>query len=168
MLVAEHYDAIEADLWMHCHRTDLRDLWRPGGGEAKLTWRLVANLIRHLPPESATKTAMRNKMSDAEIKQATKGGDPSQGQWSQLEMLTASLIDSVRWLVHITAAANGSKKSKAPDPVPRPGVKPKGKTARRQLTPEQQEAVWRRINGGSLSGSWRASEPVKAARLPPA
>lgn len=166
MLVAEHYDAIEADLWMFCHRTDLRDLWRPGGGEARLTWRLVANLIRHLPPESATKTALRNKMSDAEIKQAAKSGDPSQGQWSQLEMLIALLIDSVREVGHITAAAAGSKKSKSPDPVPRPGVKPKGKAPRRQLTPEQQEAVWARINGGTLSGTWQDSPPVKAAPPP--
>lgn len=151
---------------MHCHGTDLRDLWRPGGGRAKLTWRLVGNLIRHLPPESATKTALRNKMPEAEIKQAAKAGDPSQGQWSQLEMLVASLIDSVRWLAHITLAVNGSKKSKAPEPIPRPGVKAKGGKKRRELTPQQRDAVWRRINGGDLEGDWQQSAPGKVTHLP--
>lgn len=148
---------------MHCHRTDLRDLFRPGGGESRLTWRLLGNLIRHLPPESATKTALRNRMTDAEIKQASKQADPSQGQWSHQEMLIASLVDAVRWLIHVTVVANGGKKSsKPPEPVPRPGVKPKGR--RRQLTPEQTAAVLRRINGGTLPGSWRQSRPGTATK----
>ncbi|WP_433363997.1 hypothetical protein [Streptosporangium sp. CA-115845] len=139
----------------------MRDLWRPGGGEAKLTWRLVGNLIRHLPPESAFKTAMRNKMSSSEIERASKSADPSQGQWSHLEMLVAAQSDTLRWIAYILAAANGGKPKK-PEPTPRPGVKVKGKT-RRQLTPQQQEAVWARINGGTLAGTWQNSPPVKAA-----
>ena len=91
--------------------------------------------MRALPPESATKTALRNKMGDAEIKQASTSADPSQGQWSQTDMLLASLIDTVRWLLHITVIANGGKgKSKPPEPVPRPGVAPKGKKRRPALT----------------------------------
>lgn len=132
-----------------------------------MTWRLLGNLIRHLPPESATKTALRNKMSDAELAQAAKGGDPSQGQWSQQEMLLASLIDSVRWLLHATVVANGGKgKSKPPEPVPRPGVKPKGKKSRRSLTPQQQEAVFRRIHGADIDGTWQQTKPGRVAHLP--
>lgn len=147
---------------MYCHRTDLRDLWRPGGGDARLTWRLVGNLIRHLPPESATKTALRNKMTAAEMQQASKTADPSQGQWSQVEMLIASGNDMLRWIAYILSAANGGKPKK-PEPTPRPGVTKAKK--RRELTPQQREAVWRRINGGSLSGSWQHSEPGKVTRL---
>ena len=132
-----------------------------------MTWRLLGNLVRHLPPESATKTALRNRMGDAEMATASKTADPSKGQWSQTEMLIASLIDAVRWLVHITVVANGGKgKSKPPEPIPRPGVKPKGKKTRRQLTPQQQEAVFRRINGGDLRGTWQQTKPGRVTHLP--
>lgn len=134
-----------------------------------MTWRLLGNLIRHLPPESATKTALRNKMSDPEMKQATTTADPSKGQWSQQEMLLASLIDTVRWLLHATVVANGGKgRSRPPEPVPRPGVKPKGKEGRRALTAEQREAVFRRINGADVDGTWQQSEPGRVTHLPPA
>lgn len=36
---------------MHCNGTRLTDLYRPGGA---LTFRLLANLVRMLPPEAAT------------------------------------------------------------------------------------------------------------------
>lgn len=129
-----------------------------------MTWRLLGVLIRNLPPESATKTAMRNAMGGAEIEQASKRADPSQGQWSHLEMLIASQGDTLRWIAYILAAANGGKPKK-PEPTPRPGVKAKGKK-RRELTPEQQEAVFRRINGGALEGTWQQSGPGKVTHLP--
>ena len=166
-MLAEHYDDVEADLWFHGHKTDVRDLWRDGGGESKMTWRLLGNLIRHLPPESATKTALRNKMADGEISQTAKAADPSKGQWSQQEMLLASLIDAVRWLIHVTLISNGGK-SKKPDPTPRPGVKTKGKKGRPALTPAQQEAVFRRIHGGHLPGRWTPSAPVRSKPTEPA
>lgn len=130
-----------------------------------MTWRLLGNLIRHLPPESATKTALRNKMGDAEIKQAAKTADPSEGQWSQTEMLLASLIDAVKWLLHVTLVAHGGK-SKKPEPVPRPGVKAKGKKSRPALTAAQAEAVFRRIHGGELPGSWQHTKHGRVAHLP--
>ncbi|SET48153.1 hypothetical protein [Nonomuraea wenchangensis] len=124
-------------------------------------------LIRGLPPESATKTALRNQMGDSELSQASKSADPSQGQWSQAEMLLASLIDSVRWLVHVTVIANGGKgRSKPPDPVPRPGVKPKGGKSRKPLTLQQQEAVLARIRGAPLTGSWQQTKPGQVTHLP--
>jgi hypothetical protein len=149
---------------MHC-RIDVRDLWREGGGESRLSWRLLGNLVRHLPPESATKTALRNRMSDAEIAQAAKSADPSQGQWSQLEMLMASVSDKLSWLLHITLVAKGGKPKK-PEPTPRPGVKAKGKKTRPALTPDQAEAVMRRINGGDLPGRWLQSRPGRATDQP--
>ncbi|MBM4489500.1 hypothetical protein GS937_01565 [Rhodococcus hoagii] len=43
---------MEADL-NRFHQTDLRDLWRPGGGESQLTLRRLFVLIRYLPADSA-------------------------------------------------------------------------------------------------------------------
>lgn len=122
---------------------DLRDLYRPG---RKLTWRRLGALIRQLPPESATKTAIRNAMPETDTKQAATSADPSQGQWSQTEMLLALLVDSVRSLQYALIKVNGGK-GKPPDPIPRPGVKPKGKRARKPLTQEQAEFLFRHING---------------------
>lgn len=42
---------MEADLIIHCNGTRLTDLYRPGGA---LTFRLLGNLVRMLPPEAAT------------------------------------------------------------------------------------------------------------------
>lgn len=130
-----------------------------------MTWRLLGNLIRHLPPESATKTALRNRMSDAELARAAKGADPSQGQWSQLEMLLATVSDKLSWLLHVTLVANGGK-SKKPEPTPRPGVKSKGKRSRPALSAAQAEAVYRRIHGGNLNGTWQQTKPGRVTHLP--
>ena len=45
-------DDIEADL-RRFYQTDLRDLWRPGGGDSQLTLRLLWVYIRRLPHTSA-------------------------------------------------------------------------------------------------------------------
>lgn len=136
---------------MHCHRTDLLDLWRPGGGDAKLTWGKLRVLIQHLPPESATKTALRNELSDAEIKKYAQQADPSRGQWSHLEMLVASLLDAVRHLQVTLIRVNGGK-AKLPDPTPRPGVRPKVRKRGARLSQGQLEALFRRIHGARIEG----------------
>lgn len=130
-----------------------------------MTWRLLGNLIRHLPPESATKTALRNRMSDAEIARSAKEADPSRGQWSQLEMLLATVSDKLSWLLHVTLVANGGK-SKKPEPTPRPGVKAKGQKRRPALSAAQAEAVYRRIHGAPLSGTWQHTKPGRVTHLP--
>ncbi|MEV8637797.1 hypothetical protein AB0395_39735 [Streptosporangium sp. NPDC051023] len=105
-------------------------------------------LLRNLPPESATKTALRNGMSEQEIEQASEGADPSTGRWSQAEMLQALEIDALRQIAYILLQVNGVKKATLPDPISRPGVKPKKqKPARRQMTPERAERLYRLING---------------------
>jgi len=135
-----------------------------------MTWRLLGNLIRHLPPESATKTALRNEMSDAEIKRTAEDADPSEGQWSHQEMLLASLVDAVRAQTYVLRRVNGDKSAKPPDPVPRPGVRPKRKTTRRRrLTPEQTAAVLARIRGEPTprkgGGRWLQSPPGTVTKL---
>lgn len=144
----------------------MRDLWRPGGGRSALTWRLLGNLIRHLPPESAVKTELRNAMSDAEIKRLAEEADPSQGQWSHAEMLIASLIDAVRANTYVLQRVNGGK-GKAPEPVPRPGVPSKKRRKRRQLSAEQTAMVLARIRGERVPlgrGMWVQSPPGLVTR----
>lgn len=99
-------------------------------------------LVRHLPPESATKTALRNAMDDTERKRITEDADPSEGQWSQTEMLLALIYDAMRWQIHISAGGKGKK----PDPLPRPGVKSRKRRKRAPLSPEKAEFLFRRIN----------------------
>ncbi|GGK61192.1 hypothetical protein Sme01_02830 [Sphaerisporangium melleum] len=131
---------------------DLRDLWRPSGGQSRLTWRLLGSLIRHLPPESATKTAIRNAMPEGDLRQASQAADPSTGQWSQTEMLLAQLIDAVRYLRYTMLRLEvGSKAGKPPELVPRPGVSPKT-PRKRQLTQQQRELLFHRIHGGHIDG----------------
>jgi hypothetical protein len=131
-----------------------------------MTWRLLGNLIRHLPPESAVKTALRNRMSDAEIARASQDADPSQGPWSQQEMLLATISDKLSWLLHVTLVAHGGK-SKKPEPTPRPGVKTKSAKKRRPaLSTAQAEAVLRRIQGAPLQGAWQQTKPGKVTHLP--
>lgn len=83
-------------------------------------------LVNALPPESLTLTELRNAApEDPEAAPA----DPSSGRWSSPEMLLALLVDEVRLLRWATVAANagGSAAGKPPDPVQRPGAKPRKK-----------------------------------------
>lgn len=130
-------------MWHHYDGLDLRDLWRPGGGKSGLTWRMLRDFIRHLPPESATMTALRNADPDA----MKTGGDPAEGRWSQAEMLLAAIHDAVRNLEWTYATAHTPKKAKRPkqpDPIPRPGATRK---PQRKLTGDQYERLYNHING---------------------
>lgn len=130
-----------------------------------MTWRLLGNLIRHLPPESATKTALRNNMSPAEMELASKGADPARGPWSHMEMLVAAQSDTLRWILHILLLSNGGKSQK-PEPTPRPGVSPKRPKLSAAQAQARADAVWQRINGGTISGAWQHTEPGKVTHLP--
>lgn len=175
----EYYDEVEADLWTCCNRTDLRDLFRPGGGESKLTWRLVGNLIRHLPPQSATKTAMRNRLSQTQLEAAAKRADPAQGAWSQQEMLLASLLDVLKQILFTQLRGQGVKKAKAPEPTPRPGVR-RRRPPRDTRKPDsaeqaraQAEAVWQHLYGDDdgerpTSGGWTTKAWQAAPQVTPA
>ncbi len=164
----DHAEAVEVDLRVYYHGVDLRDLWRPGGGQSQLTWRLLGSLIRHLPPESATKTALRNAMPDTQVKDMSQAADPARGQWSQAEMLLALLVDAVRNLTYTTVRLQaGGKAGKPPQPVPRPGVKPR--TPRKKpLNAEQRELLFRRIRGEDITGQviGREAQPAVIRSVP--
>lgn len=90
----------------------------------RMTWRKVRVYIERLPPQSATMTAIRRDSPPSSAEREQR--DPDAGRWSQLEMLVAALIDEVRRSNFYLLRINGSKTVKAPQPVPRPGVKPEG------------------------------------------
>lgn len=60
--------------------------------------------------------------------------DPSESQWSIVEMLLASIIDELRWMRHEFRQVNSANPGEPPKPVPRPGVKGPRK---KRLTMEQ-------------------------------
>ncbi|GAA1064674.1 hypothetical protein GCM10009574_022870 [Streptomyces asiaticus] len=96
-------------------------------------------LIEHLPPESATKTALRNATDPDDLKRASADSRPDQGQWSGVEMLLASLLDAVRQNTAATMAAAGAKPPEF-EPTPRPGIPPKS-SGRKRLSDEQRRAL---------------------------
>lgn len=107
----------------------------------RLSLRRLRVLIEHLPPESATKTALRNSIPAEELERATGEGRPDLAQWSGAEVLLASVKDEVRLLRMVMVAANGGKPGEF-EPTPRPGIPPKSaQTERRGLTDEQRAAL---------------------------
>lgn len=102
-------------------------------------------LIEHLPPESATMTALRNAHPDAVN---DDGPDPAEGRWSQLEMLAATIADELRNLRYVYTSANAGKGKKPtpPEPIPRPGVERK-KPRKAKMSDAQADFLYRHING---------------------
>lgn len=126
-LISAHGEALEADLAPL--GMDLGGLRRRGGF---LTWRKLGVLIRHLPPESATMTALRNAMPPELLKSESDEADPGRAPWSHTQMLEAAQLDTLRLILHVLIAANGGKPGEPPPPTRRPGVA--GQKKRRRLT----------------------------------
>lgn len=121
VLLGKYSEDVEADLlW---RGIDLRGLWT-----GELSWRRLKILIDHLPPESATKTAIREELGDDFLSAMVIDADvpAPHGPWSRLETLVATVADSVNDLAFITVSLAMGEKAKRPDPparTPRPGVK---------------------------------------------
>ncbi|MDH6625729.1 hypothetical protein M2271_003540 [Streptomyces sp. LBL] len=111
------------------------DLYRGG-----LSIRTLRIWIEHLPPESATKTALRNAIPAEVLEQSTDEGRPDLAPWSGTETLLAAVKDEIRILRFTLLAVNGNK---APEftPTPRPGIPPKSAAQKRGLTDEQRRAL---------------------------
>lgn len=84
-----------------------------------MTWRELGVLVDHLPPESATVTAIRDGMTPEQLAALPK--PEGYGPWSRMEALMADIYDQLGWLIYVVAAANGGK-PKEPKPMARPGV----------------------------------------------
>lgn len=116
-----------------------------------MSWRRLRVLIEHLPPESATKTAMRNAIPVEELERLAEKSEPERAPWSHQEQLLAAAVDALRRVEYILILANsdkGSRKPKAPEPVPRPGVRQQRKKAA-PITDKGAERLFRLINGGA-------------------
>jgi hypothetical protein len=115
-----------------------------------MSWRRLRVLIEHLPPESATWTALRNSLSPRQLAEQATKGEPEKGRWSQQEQLLASAVDAIRRVEWVLLCSNIEQKSKrpdAPEPMRRPGAGPKKKTA--TLTERSANTLFELIQGGA-------------------
>jgi len=115
-----------------------------------MSWRRLRVLIQHLPPESATWTALRNAIPEAELAAQADKGEPEKGRWSQQEQLLAAAVDAIRRLEWVLICVNTEKKSKRPDPpepMRRPGAGPK--KTRAQLTEKSADKLLKLLQGGA-------------------
>lgn len=99
----------------------MRDLWRPGGGTARLTYRLVDDLIGQLPPDSRTKTAMRNDIDPIEMAAASDVPRRGWGPHTYRDDILCRIGEAVDRLTVTLIKVNGGTVG---DPAPwrRPGV----------------------------------------------
>ncbi|GAB7187148.1 hypothetical protein ATKI12_6979 [Kitasatospora sp. Ki12] len=104
----------------------------------RLSLRRLRVLVEHLPPDSATKTALRNALAASERERLAEESRPDLAAWSGAELLLASILDAIRAQTAVAVAAAGGKPT-MPDPTPRPGVPPKNH--RRRLSDEQRRAL---------------------------
>ncbi len=118
---------------------DVLGLYR--GGQS---WRGVRIFIEHLPPETATKTAMR-LAAEAEGIQPDEDASPADAPHSALEMSVIALRDDVRYLTYVVQASNGGK-GKPPEPLERPGVRSKKNRRLKPVEGAMAEHLFRRIN----------------------
>ena len=98
---------------------ELTGLWNGG-----LSWRRLGVLIKHLPQDSVTKTALRNAAPEPALQEAV--AEAEYGPWSQTDMLLAELIDVASWL-QWSKTKDGENNRNQPAPYPRPGVARKPK-----------------------------------------
>lgn len=114
-----------------------------------MTARRLRVLIQHLPPESATWTALRNAMSDEELAQQADKGEPEKGRWSQLEQLMAANLDATRRVEYVLICANSdkSKRPRQPEPTRRPGAK--APRPKQQMSDAQANHLFALLNGGA-------------------
>lgn len=116
---------MEADLQIHCG-VDYRDRWRTVDGRRVLTLRRIWVLLRHLPPQAALASALRD-------------GKP---YWS----LEAHLLDDLR------IATTGSKERPSKPNPNRPTGKPKRVDKRRILSGQARRAErLRLIEAGEIT-----------------
>lgn len=134
-MVSGYADQVEADLQRYYH-LDLRDLWRGG-----LTLRRIGALIRQLPPDSATISALAAEVVD--IADVPDGAAPR--LWSVDQQLLASVVDSLAIVQWTVAQTNSKERLPPPTMLARPGA---AKTATRPTATPQQIARMRARNSG--------------------
>jgi hypothetical protein len=109
---------VEADLLRYYPSIELMDLWR-----GRLSFRRLALLIRYLPSESWTQTALRDER-ETELVELTGPSDEPQkfGPWALENYQLAALRDEIAELRFVVARTAGQEKYPEPTPTPRPGM----------------------------------------------
>ncbi len=95
-------------------------------------------------------TALRNQLSDDELAEQAEQGEPDKGRWSQLEQLTASVLDAIRRFEYVYICSHVEHKRDRPalpEPTPRPGAKPR--KPKPKITDQAAERLFQLINGGA-------------------
>ncbi|MFI1485791.1 hypothetical protein [Streptomyces sp. NPDC020747] len=106
--------------------------------------------IEHLPAESHTMTALRNELSDEELAKLADRGEPEKARWSQTEQLLAGISDRLarlEWVYSCAHAESKAKQTPPPEPMRRPGAKPK--SAKPRLVNKRADELFKLINGGA-------------------
>lgn len=131
MLLAEHGGAVEADL-QRFYAVDLRWLV-----DQRLTYRRLVVLLAHLPREAALVQALSGEAA----------------RWSVTDYLLAHAVDTLNVANWQRAQRKGLKR---PDPVPRPGDKPRADRkqykASRTYTSAQIDAMFGGVEDASSRG----------------
>lgn len=115
-----------------------------------MSWRRLRVLIQHLPPESATWTALRNAAPEEVLAEQANNGDPEKDRWSKAEHLLAAAVDRIARVEYVLICANTDKKARRPDPpepICRPGARPPRPKA--ALTDAGADVLFNLINGGA-------------------
>jgi hypothetical protein len=118
--------------------------------DGRRSWRWLRVFIEHLPPESHTMTALRNALTPEQLAAQADKGEPEKGRWSQLEQLIAASYDRLGAIEYVLRCVNTDKKSKMPDPpepMRRPGAKPRKKKAK--LTEKSADRLLQLLQGGA-------------------
>ncbi len=121
-ILTNHTRALDGDLALR--GIDLRDLFRPGGGTSRLTWRHLLAVWEALPGECLTKTALRDELGDEKLAELGAAERKGHGAWTHEALLLAAVIDAVRrltWRFEQVSFEDG-RKIPPPEPLPRPGV----------------------------------------------
>ncbi|MFJ3289996.1 hypothetical protein ACIPMW_32510 [Streptomyces sp. NPDC086669] len=115
-----------------------------------MSWRRLRVLIQHLPPESATWTALRNSMDATELAKQAEQGQPEKGRWSQQEQLLALVADRlarVEWVLWCVNIEQKSKRPDPPEPIRRPGARPR--KAKPKLNETSAGRLFQLLQGGA-------------------
>jgi hypothetical protein len=87
-----------------------------------LTWGKLLVLLRHLPPESAMNTAIRNDTPEKDLALHGAESDYTAGKWSSIESMLATVIDEMRLSRWTYVQAHSESAIPKPTPIPRPGL----------------------------------------------
>jgi hypothetical protein len=111
-----------------------------------MTHRMVRVLADGLPPESAYKTAIRDRMTSKDFEEMPE--PEGWGPWSRTDELLAVLCDRISWLIYTTTAVAGGKPAE-PEPVRRPGIGQTGRERRYQAALTQALIAYTREHDGA-------------------